>query len=75
MALSTMIPASFGYGDQYGSENTNTGAFGTLEEQLELAERKVATAASNPATQASSGSVAKNVLMDKVNTLINSRNS
>jgi|TARA_B100001971_G_scaffold38962_1_gene34091 hypothetical protein len=50
MALSTMIPASFGYGDQYGSENTNTGAFGTLEEQLELAERKVATAASNPAT-------------------------
>ena len=56
MALSTMIPASYAfyeiesYGGQYDDESKVTGGFGTLEEQLELAERKVQKAADNPAT-------------------------
>ena len=44
------VPAFAQYGGQYGSENTGTGAFGSLEEQLALAKRKVETAAANPAT-------------------------
>ena len=56
MALSTMIPASYAfyeidtYGGQYGDESKVTGGFGTLEEQLELAERAKAAADANPAT-------------------------
>jgi hypothetical protein len=38
------------YGGQYGQEDTRSGAFGSLEEQLELAKRKVEAAAENPAT-------------------------
>jgi|TARA_Y100000310_G_scaffold7555_1_gene8265 hypothetical protein len=38
------------YGGQYGSEETSSGAFGSLEEQLELAKRKVQAASDNPAT-------------------------
>ena len=41
---------AYEFGGQYGSENTATGAHGSLEEQLELAKRKVETAAANPAT-------------------------
>ncbi len=50
MPLMLAGPAFAQYGSQYGSENTGTGAFGSLEEQLELAKRKVETAAANPAT-------------------------
>jgi len=50
MPLMLARPAFAQYGGQYGSENTGTGAFGSLEEQLELAKRKVETAAANPAT-------------------------
>ena len=56
MALSTMIPASYAfyeiesYGGQYGGESKATGSFGSLEEQLELAERAKAAADANPAT-------------------------
>ena len=56
MALSTMIPASYAfyeidtYGGQYDDESKVTGGFGTLEEQLELAERAKAAADANPAT-------------------------
>ena len=50
MPLMLAGPAFAQYGAQYGSENTGTGAFGSLEEQLELAKRKVETAAANPAT-------------------------
>ena len=55
MALSTMIPASYAfyeidtYGGQY-DESKVTGGFGTLEEQLQLAERAKAAADANPAT-------------------------
>jgi len=55
MALSTMIPASYAfyeidtYGGQY-DESKVSGAFGSLEEQLELAERAKAAADANPAT-------------------------
>ena len=55
MALSTMIPASYAfyeidtYGGQYDDSKV-TGGFGTLEEQLELAERAKAAADANPAT-------------------------
>ena len=55
MALSTMIPASYAfyeidtYGGQYDDESKVTGGFGTLEEQLELAERAKAAADANPA--------------------------
>ena len=55
MALSTMIPASYAfyeidtYGGQYDDESKVTGGFGTLEEQLELAERAKAAAENNPA--------------------------
>ena len=50
MPLMLAMPAFAQYGGQYGSENTGTGAFGSLEEQLELAKRKVETANANPAT-------------------------
>lgn len=50
MPLMLATPAFAQYGGQYGGENTGTGAFGSLEEQLELAKRKVDTAAANPAT-------------------------
>ena len=56
MTLSTMIPASYAfyeietYGGQYDDESKVTGGFGTLEEQLELAERAKAAADANPAT-------------------------
>jgi hypothetical protein len=50
MPLMLATPAFAQYGGQYGSEDTGTGAFGSLEEQLELAKRKVDTAAANPAT-------------------------
>ena len=55
MALSTMIPASYAfyeidtYGGQYDDAKV-TGGFGTLEEQLQLAERAKAAADANPAT-------------------------
>ena len=49
--LMLAVPAfAYEFGGQYGSENTATGAHGSLEEQLELAKRKVETAAANPAT-------------------------
>jgi len=50
ISMNYAVPAFAQYGGQYGSENTGTGAFGSLEEQLELAKRKVETAAANPAT-------------------------
>ena len=56
MALSTMIPASYAfyeidtYGGQYDDKSKVTGGFGTLEEQLELAERAKAAADANPAS-------------------------
>ena len=50
MPLMLAGPAFAQYGGQYGSENTGTGAHGSLEAQLELAKRKVETAAANPAT-------------------------
>jgi hypothetical protein len=60
MALATMIPASYAfyeietYGGQYdpdsGEFGTVTGSFGSLEEQLQLAERAKAAADANPAT-------------------------
>ena len=50
MPLMLAGPAFAQYGSQYGGEDTATGAFGSLEEQLELAKRKVDTAAANPAT-------------------------
>ena len=50
ISMNYAVPAFAQYGAQYGSENTGTGAFGSLEEQLELAKRKVETAAANPAT-------------------------
>ena len=51
MPLMLAGPAfAYEFGGQYGSENTATGAHGSLEEQLELAKRKVETAAANPAT-------------------------
>jgi len=56
MALSTMIPASYAfyeidtYGGQYDDESKVTGGFGTLEEQLQLAERSYDSAEANPAT-------------------------
>jgi hypothetical protein len=50
ISMNYVVPAFAQYGGQYGSENTGTGAFGSLEEQLELAKRKVETAAANPAT-------------------------
>ena len=49
--LMLAVPAfAYEFGGQYGSENTATGAHGSLEDQLELAKRKVETAAANPAT-------------------------
>jgi|TARA_Y100000294_G_C8385462_1_gene268537 hypothetical protein len=50
MPLMLAGPAFAQYGSQYGGEDTATGAFGSLEEQLELAKRKVDAAESNPAT-------------------------
>ncbi len=50
------LPAAFAfytietYGGQYGEEDTETGAFGSFEEQMELATRKMEAAAANPAT-------------------------
>ena len=50
ISMSYAAPAFAQYGSQYGSEDTDTGAFGSLEEQLELAKRKVESASENPAT-------------------------
>ena len=40
ISMNYAVPAFAQYGGQYGSENTGTGAFGSLEEQLELANEK-----------------------------------